>query len=444
MNRVLLIISILFTIPCILKSQDTLLRSLPKQWRLEDCIEYAKQQNISLATLRLTRNSTEEDLLQSKAGTLPNLNGSVSQSLVNSKSGTTGSGTGPSQVNFSGNYAVNSSMTLYNGGYLKNDIRLKQFSVQSANLSVQEAENNLTLSITEAFFNILLAREIMTSFESVLATAEGQLTQGRQKYDAGSIARKDLLLLESQVATDRYNLINATNAFKQNTVILKQYLLLPSAYDFIVTAPVTIPVQMALASLSEAQNEALQTRPEVKNKEIQIQMSETELQKVKAAVKPVISLGAGMATGYASNQGTLYASQIGNNFYQTLGLTMGVPIYSRRLNKTNINKTRILLKQSQLALYETRTILSQQVELSYINLLNAASEYAAAETQFAANEEVYRIANEQLKLGAINTLELLQQKNAYVQAMQALAQAKYRAALYNKIYAFYMGIPVTF
>lgn len=444
MNRVLFIISILFTIPCILKSQDTLLRSLPKQWRLEDCIEYAKLQNISLATLRLTRNSTEEDLLQSKAGTLPNLSGSVSQYLVNSKSGTTGGGTGPSQANFSGNYAVNSSITLYNGGYLKNDIRLKQFSVQSANLSLQEAGNNLTLSITEAFFNILLAREIMTSFESVLATAEGQLTQGRQKYDAGSIARKDLLLLESQVATDRYNLINATNAFKQNTVILKQYLLLPSSYDFIVTAPETIPVQMALVSLSEAQNEAQQNRPEVKNKEIQIQMSETELQKVKAAVKPVISLGAGMATGYAGNQGTLYASQIGNNFYQTLGLTMGVPIYSRRLNKTNINKSRIQLKQSQLALYETKTILSQQVELSYLNLLNAQSEYAAAETQFAANEEVYRIANEQLKLGAINTLELLQQKNAYVQAMQALAQAKYRAALYNKIYAFYMGIPVTF
>jgi outer membrane protein len=123
---------------------------------------------------------------------------------------------------------------------------------------------------------------------------------------------------------------------------------------------------------------------------------------------------------------------------------MGVPIYSRRVNRSSINRSRIQLKQTQLALFETKTVLNQQVEQAYLNLLNAQSEYSAAAIQFKANEEVYNIANEQLKLGAINTLELLQQKNAYVQAMQALTQAKYRAALYNKLYAFYMGIPVTF
>jgi outer membrane protein len=442
MNRFVFIVAVFISLPCTLQSQDSSVIGLPDQWRLEDCISYAKKKNITLATLRLTTNSTEEDLLQAKAGILPNLTGSASQTLANGKSSS--AGTVQSQTNFSGSYGVNSSMTLYNGGYLKNDIRLKQFSVQSANLYVQEAENDLTLSITQAFFNILLAKETMASFESLLATAEAQLTQGRQKYDAGSIARKDLLLLESQVATDRYNLINATNAFKQNTVTLKQYLLLPSSYELIVSAPATIPVQVALASLPEAQREAQQTRPEVKNKEVQIKISETELEKVKASVKPIISAGAALSTGYGTNQGTVFTSQIGNNFYQTLGVTMGVPIYSRRVNRSSINRSRIQLKQTQLALFETKTVLNQQVEQAYLNLLNAQSEYSAAAIQFKANEEVYNIANEQLKLGAINTLELLQQKNAYVQAMQALTQAKYRAALYNKLYAFYMGIPVTF
>ena len=64
-------------------------------------------------------------------------------------------------------------------------------------------------------------------------------------------------------------------------------------------------------------------------------------------------------------------------------------------------------------------------------------------TQLKANEEIYKITNEQLKLGAINTLELQLQKNLYVQALQAFTQAKYTAVLYSKIYAFYTGVPVT-
>lgn len=445
MHRSLYILVLVFLVlPCLLKAQDTLFADLPKQWRLEDCIEYAKKNNISLATLRLTRQSTEEDLLQSKAAILPNLNGSVSESFVNRNKAGQVSGSVQNQGNFSSNYGLNSSMTIYNGGYLKNDIRSKEFSVQSANLSVKETENNLTLSITQAFFNILLAKEIMTSFEAVLETSSGQLEQGQQRFDAGGIAQKDLLQLQSQVATDQYNLVNATNNFKLNTVDLKQLLLLPTSFDLQVSAPDSITVPYANTSLTEAQNEALQTRPEVKNKEVQIQLSQVELEKIKASTKPIVSLGAGMATDFSNNQNLIYFPQLQNNFYQSLGISVGIPIYSRRVNKTNINKSRIQLQQSQLALYDIKTTLNQQVEQTYINLLNAQAQFKAAETRLKISEEIYNITNEQMKLGAVNTVELLQQKDAYVQALQTYIQSKYTVVLYNKIYEFYMGIPVTF
>ncbi|MEP7255306.1 MAG: TolC family protein [Ferruginibacter sp.] len=444
--RSLFLIAFIFlqALPCSLKAQDTLFANLPQQWRLQDCIEYAKKKNISLATLRLTTRSTEEDLLQSKAGILPDLAGSVSQNLGNGNNVNQSSGTVQNKTNFSSSYDLNSSMIIYKGGYLKNDIRSKQFSLQSADLSVQETENSLTLSITQAFFNILLAREIITSVEALLSTSQGQLLQGQQRFDAGSIARKELAQLESQVATDQYNLVNANNNFKLNTVDLKQLLLLPSSFDLQIKAPDSILLQPSLTSLYDAQHEALQTRPEIKNKEVQIQISQVELEKIKASVKPTISLGAGLSTGYSNNGSAVYLSQVNNNFYQSLGISMGIPIYSRRVNKTNINKSKILLQQSQLALYDAKTILNQQVERAYINLLNAQAQYNAAEVQLRKSEEIYFITNEQLKLGAVNAVELLQQKNAYVQALQSYLQAKYTAALYNKIYEFYMGIPVTF
>ena len=76
-------------------------------------------------------------------------------------------------------------------------------------------------------------------------------------------------------------------------------------------------------------------------------------------------------------------------------------------------------------------------------MLNAQAQYTAAEVQWRANQESYRIANEELRLGSVNTLDLLQQKNLYVKALQAYTQAKYSAVLNSKIYDFYTGVPIT-
>jgi outer membrane protein len=424
-------------------TQDSLLTKLPSLWRLEDCISYAKNNNISLANLRLNSKLAGEDILQVKAAVLPNLSGSVSQEFLNGKVAQS-SGALKGNINSTSNYSISSSVILYNGGYLKNDIQSKEYSFQSANLSLQETENSLTLSIAQAFFNILMSKEIMIAFQSMIETSTGQLKQGKERFDAGSLSKKDFLLLSAVVASDQYNYINASNDFRLNTVILKQYLLLPSSYDLNLTAPEIGFVDSSLTSLPEAQGIAEKFRPEIKNQKILIQKSEVELEKSKAALKPLITAGANLASGYVYNQGSFYFNQIGNNFYQSLSVTMGIPIYSRRINRTNINKSKILIEQSNLAYYETKTLLNQQIEQTFINLENAKAQYQSSEVQLSTASEIYRISNEQLKLGSLNSVDLLLQKNIYVQALQIFTQVKYKLILYNKIYTFYMGVPITF
>jgi len=197
-------------------------------------------------------------------------------------------------------------------------------------------------------------------------------------------------------------------------------------------------------NLSTAQQIAQNSRPEIKNGIASFMIAQTELEKVKAGVRPTVSLGANLSTGYSDNQSYKYTSQLNSNFYQSLGLNVSIPIYSRRVNKTNINKSKIQIEQAKLSLENTKTTLNQQVEQAYINLQNAQAQYTAAEAQLKANEESYNITNEQLKLGAINVVELQQQKSLYMQSLQAYLQAKYTAVLYNKIYNFYTGVPVAF
>ena len=429
--------------PTLLFAQDSSMQHLPATWSLEQCIAFAKKNNIQINSLRLNSSAAVEDLKASKAAVLPDLSGSISQSLVNRKSSNLVVGGFQTNANVSSSYGLNSSIKVYNGGYLKNDIKSKQLALQSSNLSVQETENDITLSITQSYLNILLVGENITYLKEVLSTSQAQLKQGQQRFDAGSISRKDLVQLQAQTATDQFNLVSANNNYRLDVIILKQLLQLPSSYSLKINVPDRIIVQQAFEPLDEAQRDAQSIRPEIKNGELGIQLAQTDLEKIKASVKPTVSVGAGLATGYSGNESYKYFPQLNNNFYQSLGLTLGIPIYSRRINKTNIAKSKIQIQQASLSLINTKTVLDQQVEQAYINLQNALAQYAAAKELLKANEESYNITNAQLQFGAVNILELQLQKNLYIQALQSYTQAKYTAVLYNKIYSFYTGIPIT-
>ena len=423
-----------------LQAQDTV--TAPLKWDLQTCLDYAKKNNITIKGLRWDARSSEQDLLQSRAAKLPNLTGTLSQSVVNSNNANPVVGGFQTQANASGKYSLNSSWTIFNGGYLNNDVKQKNMLLESAHLSVQQAENDITLQITQAYLNILLQKENIVYLQELVNTSQSQLALGKQRFDAGSLSRKDYLQLEATLANDQYNLVTSINAHRTNLIALKQILQLPSSAAFDVVQPDTLVTNQSVVSLPEAENAAVISRPEVKIGELGVKSAQVELEKSRAGALPSVSLGAGLSSGYSDNQDLKYFSQLNNNFYQRLGVTVSIPIFANRINKSNIERSKIQIEQAKLSLQGTKTTLDQAVEQAYISVLNAQAQLTAAESQWKTNQESYRITNEQLRLGALNTIDLLTQKNLYVQALQAYVQARYNNILNKKIYEFYTGVPV--
>lgn len=441
-GRLVLLFIFLLSVKSRLNAQDSTLQDLPAQWTLQQCFDYALKNNIQLNSLRLSRMSSEQDLLLSRAAKLPNLTGTVSQDLNGGKS-ITAAGGSSYRVNTTGNYGVNSSVTLFQGGYLNNDIKQKNLLTQIAGLNVASQINDITVLITQAYLNILLAKENIVYVKDVVATSEAQVKQGQQQYDVGSMALIGLVQLQAQLANDRYTLINAENQHRQNKLVLKQLLQLPSSYNFEIQEPDTLISNNRLYALQETQDSALANRPEIKSSELGIEVSNLDLAKAKAGYLPTLTAGGSLGSSYVSGgAGSTYFKQMDDNFYQQIGITLSVPIFTRRVVKTNVEKAKIEVDQSKLSLKDTKTNLTQTIEQAYINVLNAQSQYDAAVEQLKYSQEGYRIASEQLKVGAANVVVFLQQKNLYIQALQSYIQAKYSAALNIRIYDFYRGAPV--
>lgn len=420
-----------------LLAQDSTLIGTSLKWDIQKCIEYAKQHNIQINSLRLSQKISEQESLLSQASRLPNLSGSASQSFTHANNG----GTGRSDFGASGSYGLNSTVTLYNGNYINNDIKQKNLLVQSANLNIVQQENDVTLQITQAYLAILLDKESIVYNTDVVTTSQAQLNQFQQKYNVGTIARKDLVQLQAQVATDKYNLITVQNAERQDILTLKQLLLLPTETDFDIVKPDTIAPVATVSSLREAQQVAMQTRPEVKNGQLGVDIANYDVLKAQSGYKPFLSAGGSLTSGYNTGASS-YFSQLNHNFEQQIGLNLSVPIFTKRQVKTQVEEAKINVDQAKLNFDNTKFTLSQEVERAYISVKNAQGQFQAAQEEFSYNQESYRIANEQLRVGVANMVDFLQQKNLYIQAQQAYIQAKYNALLSLKIYDFYKGLPI--
>jgi outer membrane protein len=331
---------------------------------------------------------------------------------------------------------------LYNGNYLNNDIRQKDLQVKAAQQDVLATENSITLQITQAYLQILLAKENVTYFNNLVQTAQAQTQQAAIKYKAGSLAQTDLVQLQAQLANDQYNLVNATNTQRQATFNLKLLLQLPATTDFLVAVPDTLHAFADPTPLSDAEAAALKQRPEVKSSELQKEAAHYQWLKAVAGRKPQLMLNSSITSNYSNKLSKGYSQQIDNNLYERMGFTLSFPLFNNRTVKTNITKSQIAIEQADVTLRNTQTVLSQQVEQAFINSLNAQAQLDAAQKQLAANQESYRISQEQLRLGAITATDFLMQKGLYVQAMQLYLQAKYNVLIAVQVYHFYKGDPI--
>ncbi len=443
MQYVILVFAIAVFTPLQAQVSDT-----ARKWSIRECFQYATEHNIQISTLRLNEQSAQQDLSAAKGAKIPSLSGSVSNNFNNANNSSGNSGL-VNQLTSSGSYSANSSILLWNDNYINNNIRQRDLLTQSAGLSVQLSQNNITLLITQAYLDILLAKENQKYIIDLVNTSDARVKQGQLFYDAGSIAKKDLLQLQAQLAGDKYLLVQIQNAIRLNILSLKQVLQLPTDTLFDIATPVSLEVTVLMPRLHEVQQNALQNFPEIKIGKLGIDIAALDIAKAKAGFKPTLSASGALGTGYSEvitnpvSPKTGYFTQTGNNFYQRVGVALSIPIFSNRINKTNLEKANIFYKQADLNLQNDQLVLSQAVEQAYLNASNAQQAYDAANQQLQAVTESYRIANEQFRLGAINTYDLLQQRNQYVQAVQVFTQAKYTAILQQKIYEFYMGKPVT-
>lgn len=421
-----------------------------KVWTLRKCLDYAIANNISLKQSRNTYLSGLEDTYEARSAMLPTVSASTVQGLTNrpftSTSSTfTGAGAGIStssgHTNYSGSYGLNTSMTLFEGGRLRNALKQKKVQNSIDSLSVAESMNDVRLAIVNAYMNILYARETVRLSESNAEVSEAQRDRAQEMKEAGTLSKVDLAQLESQHAGDLHEVTMAKTELEACKLQLKQLLELGIDEEIELRAPEIgeEKILQLLPSKSEVYANAVEAMPQIRRGTLDVASAELAVKQARAGYFPTLSATGSVGSTNISGVSTDFAQQIKNNLNESIGLSLSIPIVSGRRNKTAVNKAAIALENSKLQRANLEKELLKEVETAYLDVLSAQSRYLSAKEKEKYSKESYELTREQFDVGLKNTVELITAQGELFGARQAVAQAKYMALLNLGLLDIYQG-----
>lgn len=440
----LIILSCLLLLPAGMKAED----DMPKQWTLRNCIDYALEHNITIRRNRISVESTQEDVKTTKADFLPSLSGNISQRIVNRPNNTSGtiiSGdnitTSESKTSYNGSYGIDASWTVYNGSKRVNTVKQQQLNSRMAELTVDQSENSIEENITQLYVQILYSAEAVKVNESTLEVSRKELERGQQLFDAGSIASSDLAQLEAQVSNDNYQLVTAQTTLQNYKLQLKQLLELDGDFEMDLFLPQLddSSVLIPLPTKDDVYQTALNLRPEIESGKLNIEASDMNIKIARAGYIPTLSLSAGIGTTNANGNDFSFSEQVKQNWNNSIGLTLSIPIFDKRQTKSTINKAKLQMQTSQLDLMDEQKTLYKTIESLWLSANSAQQQYVAATQKLKSTQASYALVSEQFNLGMKNTVELLTEKNNLLSAQQETLQAKYTAILNAGLLRFYQG-----
>lgn len=417
--------------------------SAQKKWTLRDCIDYARQENIQVKKSQISAESSDIDIKQAKADLFPSLSGSISQSYNHTKEAANNY---KYKDLFNGQYSINANWTIYDGKKNLNNIKQAKLQKEADELSTLQQQNDIEISITQTYLQLLYARESIKNNENIVVSSEAQLKQTKDFLDAGSITRAEFAQVEAQYSSDKYNLVLAQNSFDNYLLQLKQLLELNINDDFQPEFPEVSDgeIETIIPAKQEIYFTALQIMPEIKNSELNIDIAEIEKSSAKAGYLPTVSLNGSLGTSNSWNSSyPSFSTQINRNFGQYLGLSVSIPIFDNRKNKSNVQKANLQIQTAELNYTQAQKDLLKTIESLYLDAVSGQSKYRAAKDKLTSSELSYTLVKEQYNLGMRNTVELTTEQNNYANALQELLQAKYTALLSLKLLNFYQGKEIT-
>ena len=420
-------------------------------WSLRECCDYAVEHNISIKQQQNQCRQQELQLSTSKNSRLPDLNGSVGQNFSFGR-GLTAENTYSNTNTSSTSFSLGTSVPLFTGFQIPNQIKLDQLNLEAATADLEKAKNDIRMQVAQAYVQILYDLEIADVAHRQIEIDSMQVVRLQAFVDNGKAAEAELSQQKATLANSRLTATQADNNTRLAILSLTQLLELPSPDGFMIVKP-NLDELVGLVGLAELVTpdqiyaEALGVKPEILSQELKLKGTEHSIKIAQAGNLPTLSLSGGLGTNYYTTSGfksDAFGTQLKNNFSQYVGLNLSVPIFNRFQTRNNIRNARINQENQQLALDNTKKTLYKDIQQVYYNALNAQTKEKSSKEALQSTKDAFTLMQAKYENGKATITEFNESKNNYLKAESDLVQARYENLYQQALIEFYRGKDLNF
>ena len=418
-----------------------------EKWDLERCIRHAIENNLNIKQQEASKEQSEVELNTAKWSRLPDLNGSASHSFNFGRS-IQADNTYKSLNTQNTSFNLNTSIPLFTGLKITNNIALAKLNLQAATEDLNKAKEDISIQVASAYLQVLFNDELAQVAHIQVELSKEMLAQKEAYFKTGKASEAEWLEAKSRVAQDQLSAVQADNNYKLALLDLSQLLELPSPDNFAIVSP-TAEMEEYMSSITsptDIYNQAILFKPSIKAAQYRLEGAAKSVKIAKSAYFPQLSFGAGLSTNYykvAGMKNPVFGSQLRDNFSQYFGFQLSVPIFNRLGTRNQVRSARIQQNTLNWQLEDSKKALYKEIQQAYYNALGAESRYQSSLTADEAAKASFNLMKEKYAEGKANATEYNESRTSWMKAISERLQAKYDYIFRTKILDFYKGIPLT-
>lgn len=376
------------------------------------------------------------------------------------------------QTNF---FSLNTDVLLFNGLQQINSVRQAKWAERSAYHTVQRMKDDIALTVANFYLQILMLGEREKQLKEQVSISKQQHERTKILVESGAAAPSRQLEVEAQLASDEVLLLDVQNQTINAYLQLKQYM----NYDVekelkIVEIDIKeLNYDYQRTDLDKALNEQYKQNPRVMAAEDFLQSDKFGLKAAKGNISPKIYGNASLRSGYSSAakdldgftlQGTQqigylstdqtpvlapnaiprfvstpFGTQLDNNFGQTLGFTLAIPIFNNFQNNYAIQLAKINVQNAELTLRDAQVQVKNDMVQAYENMKIAQKKFQAANAKLKAQEALFKISELSYSQGLLSYFDWNTIKSNLNNAQSEVLQAKYQHVFQTKVFEYYLG-----
>lgn len=411
-------------------------------WDLQQCVDYALDNNITILQAKNSILLADQDVIASKGNLLPSLSSNMNQNM---SIGTVElyAGEFVDRRFNSSSLGLSINQSVFNGFRNLNILKQSKISYERSQNELNKIKDDVSLNVANAYLNILFNKENLELAKSQYRFSSKQLEQVINLVNAGVQPRSNIIDAEATVRLDEQSLTTAQNNHRLALLNLSQILQIPLDGFDIVAIDIEVPSEELLyTDINPILNYALQNRNEIKvaNNNIEIAKFNTKIS--KSAYLPSVSFGYGFnASANFSNlsNDNSFFQQINDNKGHSLNMNISIPIFSRNQIKTNVAKAKIQQNNSDLGLAQAKLNVESTVQRAFTDAKASLKSYLAAKKSLESQKLAFENSQQRYELGALNSIDLEQVRIRLLNAESSLINAKYDFIFKTKVLDFYMG-----